>query len=273
MPRPFERTLDEMAAFLGAGLEAEKTARRKGLLQAVDPRARLLAAAGALAAVAFARHLPTLAALFLAGAFVAWRSAVPLWPLLRRVMAVTALFSGVAALPAILHAVTPGPTAVHLPGGWAVTTPGLVTAGRLVLRSSASVLITLTLVSATPWHRVMASLRALGTPAAAVHVLGIGYRYVFLLLEEARSMLVAREARRVGRLTGRQARREMSGAAGALMARSLETAEEVHRAMQARGFTGDVRTMNRPRPLASDAVFLFSVACLLAALLVVDRGL
>lgn len=273
MPRPFERTLDEMAAFLGAGLEAEKTARRPGMLQAVDPRVRLLAAAGALLAVAFARHLPTLAVVFLAVFSVGWRSGVAMWPLMRRVILVTALFAGVAALPAVLSPVTPGPAVVRLPGGWSVTSPGLVTAARLVLRSSASVLITLTLLSVTPWHRILASLRALGVPVAAVAVLGIGYRYVFLLIEEARSALLAREARRVGRFTGAQARREMSGAAGALMSHSLATAEETHRAMQARGFTGDVRTLEAGRPLAADGAFLLSVACLLAALLVMDRGL
>ena len=86
-------------------------------------------------------------------------------------------------------------------------------------------------------------------------------------------MLVAREARRVGRLTGAQARKEMGGAAGALMMRSLDTAEQVHNAMRARGFAGVARTLEAPRPLLADAAFLLSAACLVAALTVVDRGL
>ena len=100
MNRPFERTLDEMAAFLGAGYEAERTACRDGLLQRVGPRARLLAAMGALVAVAFARHPLTLAIMFCVVLLVAGRSAVPLWPLIRRVVTVTALFAAVAALAA-----------------------------------------------------------------------------------------------------------------------------------------------------------------------------
>jgi energy-coupling factor transporter transmembrane protein EcfT len=73
-----------------------------------------------------------------------------------------------------------------------------------------------------------------------VVLLGMTYRYIFLLLETAREMSEAREVRQVGTLEARDARRLAAATAGVLLARTLAVSGEVHTAMQARGFRGEV---------------------------------
>jgi len=252
MPIRFDRTLEEFSTVLGASLEAERAARAPGFLQRRDPRAKILSAALLLLAVALARRPGTLAVLYVAAFAVAAASRLPLARLLRREWLIAGVFTGVIALPALFTAVTPGPVIVRLPGGLGISSTGVEAATRLLLRAVASIHIALTLTQTTRWNDLLAGLRGLGVPATAVTVLALCHRYIHLLVEEAREMLLGRAARRVGRLSGAAARREIAASAGALLLRSQETGMAVHAAMTARGYRGETRAAPPRRFSAAD---------------------
>src|SRR4029077_12628649 len=79
------------------------------------------------------------------------------------------------------------------------------------------------------------------------------YRYLFVISEEAQHMTRAAACRGAG-----LARLRFGAAAGALavlFARSHGRAEDIHRAMIARGFTGHFRTLGALHFRAGDAWF------------------
>lgn len=263
----FDRTLEEISTLLGASVEAERAARAGGWLQKRDPRAKILAAVILLLAAALVHRPPMLAALYLLTLGAAVSSRLPLGRLLRREWLIAGVFTGVIALPATFAAVTPGRILLPLPYGVSLSAPGVEAAARLLLRAVCSIHIVLTLSQSTPWPRVLSGLRGLGVPATGVAVLSMCHRYIYLLVSEAREMLLGREARRVGRISGAVARGQIAASAGTLLLRAQDTGAAVHAAMVARGYRGDIRALEEPRPAAADAALVIAAA-LLAALLI-----
>jgi cobalt/nickel transport system permease protein len=166
------------------------------------------------------------------------------------------LFTAVIALPATTNWVSPGhplltfwqgsPVALgpfHLPGTLAITEPGLLSAAHLVLRVTAVVSFAVLLTLTTRWNDLLRSLRVVRAPKMFVFVLAVAYRYVHLLARLLRDVLLARKSRLVGPSRGAENRRFLGASAAALFGKSQAMGEQVHSAMLARGYQGEVYTL------------------------------
>lgn len=260
-----ERTIDGGAALLRQVMFGEQVAAQRGLLQQVDPRAKLVGLFVMLLAAALLRNIAALAVVYLLTLVAAALSGLPLASYVKRVWLFVPLFTLVVVLPATLSIVTPGDVVVPLwtwhgqPQGF--TAQGLATAALLVSRVAVSISLAVLLTLTTPWVRLLAALRALGVPRMFVLVIGMAYRYVFLLLGSVTEMYEARRARSVGaQRHDRSARSFLSATAGTLFGRSRLLSEQVHDAMVARGYRGDARPLQVLRFTASDLVFGLVVA-------------
>jgi cobalt/nickel transport system permease protein len=187
-------------------------------------------------------------------------SAVPPGRIIRQVWLAVLAFTGLIALPAIF--LVPGEPVLSLPGGLDVTGQGLRSAAFLILRSEASATLTFLVIMTTPWPHVLKALRHLGVPRGAVMILGMTHRYVFILAQEASDMFEARRSRMVGRIAPSEARHMATGIAGALLERSLAMSTEIHLAMVARGYRGEVHLLDEPRFYRQDGVVLAAAALL-----------
>lgn len=248
-PRGFiEKTLGDLSGALEQSLFAEDLARRPGWLQALDPRAKLLGALAVLLAVSLAHNLVVIAALYLLTLPVALASQVPMGFYLKRVWLFMPFFTGIIALPALFNVFTPGPallTLIATPGfTLSVTQPGAVTAAFLLLRVGTSVSIGVLLVLTTRWASLLKALHVLHVPQVFVLILGMTYRYIYVLLQSANDMFLARKSRVVGRVSGSDDRRWLTASMGVLLSRSYRLSDEVYLAMQSRGFRGEVQIMD-----------------------------
>ena len=137
----------------------------------------------------------------------------------------------------------------------------------LLLKSYLSAFAVLLLVSTTRLSVLLHGLERLGVPRFLLMVTQFLYRYLFVISEEAQHMRAAALSR--GSSGGGMDRRTRLQAAGsavaALFARSYARAEEIHRAMLARGFSGEFRTLDPLRLGAADV--LFGIAAALAPIL------
>ena len=134
----------------------------------------------------------------------------------------------------------------------------------LVEKSYLSTVAVLLLASTTPLPLLLGGMERLGIPRLLVLVAQFLYRYLFVLSEQAQHMRLA-AACREGRARNRR-RSGFSAATGTLavlFARSYERAEGIHRAMQARGFSGRFALLHTPRFGARDGVFLLVVSAFL----------
>ncbi len=254
-----ERTTAGFVDAMEHAFYAEQTARAEGLLQRLDPRVKLLGILALIVPAAASRSFAVIAGLFAVAIVLAALSHVSFGVLLKRVWIAVLLFTGVIALPAPF--VTPGRVVYHLPVlGWSVTAQGLASAGYLVLRVETAATLCVLLVLTTPWNHVLKTLRVLHVPAVMVTILGMTYRYLFLVLQSAHDMFESRRSRMIGELTGRERRRVAVSSAGVLMSKTFDLSNEVYLAMQSRGYRGDVPTLDEFQVRALDWAMLAAFA-------------
>ena len=196
---------------------------------------------GLIFAAAASQKLSVTAALFVAGLLLAWASRV-LNPIFRLWLGVLC-FTGAVVLPALI--LTPGHAVWRLPGaGWLITDHGLQSALGLIVRAETTATLAALLVLTTRWGHLLNALRVLRIPALLVVILGMTYRYIFVLLGIARDFFEARRVRTVGRLADAQRRQMAASSAAMLLGKSVQLSGEVYEAMQARGFRGEVCTLD-----------------------------
>jgi cobalt/nickel transport system permease protein len=161
-----------------------------------------------------------------------------------------------AALP-LLVTVAGTPLATVRLGGWAVTfsESGTERFVSTVAKSWISVQAAILLATTTPVQGLLVAMRAVRVPRLLVAVIGLMWRYLFVLADEAGRLLRARAARS-GASSQRGARaggsiawraRATGGMAGSLFLRSLERADRLYAAMVSRGYDGETRALPAPR--------------------------
>jgi cobalt/nickel transport system permease protein len=110
-----------------------------------------------------------------------------------------------------------------------------------------------TLISLTGFNAVCAALLKFRVPRPFVVQLLFSHRYIFVLTDEAYSMLRARSLRApASRLL---ALKTFIPLTGNLLLRSLGRAERIYRAMCCRGFDGQIRLVRPMRLAAGDVIF------------------
>jgi cobalt/nickel transport system permease protein len=238
-----ERTLASFVDALEHAFYAEELARKDGLLQKLDPRVKIVAILPLIVIAALARQLWVIAALFAVAVAVALLSHVPLGTLAKRVWLGVLFFTGLISFPALF--LTPGQAIYSLPLlGWTVTAQGLRAAMYLTMRAETAATFSVLLVLCTPWSNVLKALRVLRLPVVLVVVLGMTYRYIFLLLRNAHDMFISRKSRMVGHLDARKQRRAATASAGVLMTKTIQLSGDVYLAMRSRGFQGEVYVLD-----------------------------
>lgn len=178
-------------------------------------------------------------------------------------------------LPFTLAAVTtafstPGETLFTLPYlEVGVTDQGLIRFGSIVARSWLSVQTAILLSATTKFPDLMHALRHLKIPTILVSTISFMYRYLFVLLEEARRLIRARSARSA-KLPGKKSGTSLSqnvkiggSMVGQLFLRSIERSERIYQAMQDRGYRGHLLTLNPHVMQAKDWLALGGGALLL----------
>lgn len=238
-----ERSLAAFVDALEHAFYAEELAKKNGLLQKLNPRIKIVAILPLIVVAALARRLWVVAALFGLAVVVALLSNVPLLTLAKRVWLGVLTFTGFISLPALF--LTPGRAIYTLPIlDWIVTAQGLRAAIYLIMRAETAATFSVLLVLCTRWSDVLKALRVLRLPIVLVVILGMTYRYIFLLLRNAHDMFTSRKSRMVGRLGAREQRQVVTASAGVLMSKTLQLSGDVYLAMRARGFQGEVYVLD-----------------------------
>jgi cobalt ECF transporter T component CbiQ len=238
-----EQTLATLIRKTERALFAEELAQTDGLLQKLDPRVKIVGLLALILATSLARNVFTILFIFAVAVLLAVLSRVPVRILATRAWLGALFFTGMIALPAIF--LTPGDALFRLPLlGWTITAQGITTAVYLISRVETTVTLSLLLVLCTLWTHVLKALRVLRVPVVFVVILGMTYRYIFVMLETAQNMFEARQSRLVGALGASESRRIAAASVGVLLSKSFYLNSEVYLAMQSRGFRGEVYTLD-----------------------------
>lgn len=250
-----DKTLRRLSRFFSDSLLREETARRPGILQQVDPRARLLCTLLFLVSVSLARSIPVLlahAALpFLALAL----SRIRPRELLGAGLLVALVFSVLMAAPATLNVFADGRVILPLlsleqewrygpyvlPQVIGISREGLFTAATFLLRVLSSVAAVLWLTLSTRWMDLLRSLRFLRLPPMFVQVIGMTVRYLHAFHRHSEEIHLGKKSRSICRSPLSRERAWVGSRIACAWERGLVLAEEVGHAMAARGFSGEAR--------------------------------
>ena len=267
-----EKTLSGAVGVMRSAMFGEDVAQQRGFLQRIDPRVKIVSFLGLLIVTAFVRNIPTLVVMYVATVVLAIVSALPVGFFIKRVWLFIPIFTGIIVIPAMFSFITPGTIILPL-WHWnghevGITSQGLTGAGLLITRVATSVSLVVLLTLTTPWTKLLAGLRALYVPRIFILIIGMAYRYIFLLLNSVTDMYTSRKARSVGNDQGdyKEGQRFVAATAGALFGKAHALSEEVHMAMVSRGYAGDAKTYSAFTVGAIDVVF--AVGCIVAAALV-----
>lgn len=277
--RPLRKAIAGIGSLIAEMAAGRETAEASGLLQAIDPRAKVVGLL-ALVVVATLIHRPvTLAVAYVLVLLLAAASQIPLRRLARVWLAIP-LFSAAIILPATLNVVTPGnPVSVlwrpgvpslgpwHMPAYFAVTDAGLVVAARFVLRTAVCVTLALLLTLTTRPDRLFRGLRAVGVPRLFVMLLSMMERYLLVLLRVAEEIHLAKRSRSITAGTVREEQAWVGAGVGSLFRRTQSLGNDVYLAMLSRGYTGEVHLLDDPPLKSRDRIFGIAVLAVGAALL------
>ncbi len=162
------------------------------------------------------------------------------------------------ALPFALAAVTaifslPGqPLAEFDLGPWhlVATDAGLLRFASIMVRAWLSVQVAILLMAVTLFPDLIHAFEHLRVPRSLTMVVAFLYRYLFVLTDEVLRLMRARQSRSaafVGQKSGGSVfwRARVAGnMAGQLFLRSYERSDRIYNAMRARGYEGQIRTLN-----------------------------
>lgn len=276
------RTLDGLFKFLGETLTSESCSRKKGLLQSLDPRAKLVSILALIVATTTVHDLNILLIVYALILAFALMSKISLAFFIERVWLFIPIFTGVIILPMIFNVVMPGDPLVNiisfganahlgplgLPESIYITKQGLLSALTFTIRVATCVSAIVLLFLTTPQERLFKSFRSLGVPRVYVLTLDMCYRYIFLFVDVIRGMFIAKKSRTIKYGGTLAEQRWVAGGIGYTMIKTLDLSDKVHKAMIARGFTGDVKIMEdfrfRPRDYVATVVVLsFSILLVL----------
>ena len=248
-----EKTIGAFSRFFDESSYTEGYASKRGLLQFVDPRFKLVGMLWLVVCVVFVDRVEWILAILGVTILLAVASNVKLGYYLKRVWLFIPLFTLVIAVPAMFNFIVPGqPLFILLSRGqslgpivspWTIslTVPGVQGAILFVLRTGTAVSFVILLALTTRWTDLLASLQSLKVPKAFVMILGMTYRYVFVLVGIAQDMSFALRSRTLSPERSGDVREWLGATIGVLFRRSMNMSELVNLSMISRGYDGRVR--------------------------------
>ena len=281
-----ERTIDSAAGFLSEAFLSESVAKRRGLLQALDPRIKLITLLALIVCVSLMRLPLTIWGVYFFTLLLAVASAVPLGFFIKRVWLFIPIFSAVIVIPALFNVVTPGEPLwtvfhlgrshdfgpFHVPEAIAVTRQGVITAVTFIGRVTASVSLAVLLTLTTRWNELLRALGVLGIPRIFILILGMAYRYIIHLITIVQNIHIARKSRTLRYDTTGAEQKWVASRMGYFFRRTYVMSQDVHMAMLSRGFSGDVRALSVFTINKYDYAWCMFVAAFCALALLADHG-
>lgn len=229
---------------------------RSSSLFSFDPRVKMACVISLVVVTAFLRSLEAVVIVLAFSIALVLASKVPL----RHVWKSLSIALPFAVVPAAALYFTSGPL------------PALT----MALRILASVLTLTVLVTTTPLFDVIKTLRWYRSPRLLNSLILFTYRFIFVLLDEMDRMKIARVARGYtgrGSLLSREVFRTISYTIGMIFVRSHKRAVNMYDALLARGYTGEVNTIDEMRVRGRDVALAITFFMVGAFSIIAQVGL
>lgn len=252
------QSLRDIAEGAEALVYVEDLSAKRGILQAINPIAKLVAITAMIIASLFIVQLQYLLAVCVVPLILAVASRIPLKHFFSRTMLIPA-FAVVISIP-VLFMTAGTPVWSTSVGGLnlAITYEGVTRFLVFAVRVWFCVASLTLLILSTGFDRTLKMLASIKVPTLIIQLFALTYRYFFVSIHEVQSVLIAKEARTYvhRRTLNLQALKDLGAVLSSLFIRTYERSERVYLAMKARGFEiGNDNKLSMPRLQVRDVAF------------------
>lgn len=250
---------------------SERFSAVDGFLQGIDPRVKFCCFIAFILTAVSARTLTSLVILFILVIVLSVASRIPLRFFFLRTTIFIPIFAAVIALPLLF--ITPGRQLAII--GYdkyfvSITWEGIYKAMHFTLRIWVCVASLTLLALTTRFSRLVHAMEKFRMPKVFVAMTAITYRFIFFFINEAYRMVLAREARTVRKEGRSLIMKSLARIMSTLFIRAYERGERVYLAMTARGYTGEVKSIDEMRCSRKDRVFGFASVLVCFTILLVE---
>jgi len=237
-----ERSIAGALSFLKESVFSDEYALKKGFLQSIDPKIKVVSFLLVLIAMLFIRHSIILLCFYILCLMLAWLSKINIKFFLKRTWIFIPLFSLFIAVPALFSVFTPGDAIVTFKiakASFVITSQGLSGAVLFVMRVVTSVSFAVLLSITTRHFELLRTLRVFKIPQVFVMTLGMCYRYIFLFVEIVENTYTAIKSRVGAKVHYKKGQHIVAWNIAHLWSRSCQFNEDVYKAMLSRGYRGE----------------------------------
>jgi cobalt ABC transporter, permease protein CbiQ len=235
---------------------SDEIANKKGLMQSLDPRVRLLSIILLIVIANLGNSLYYMAIMLVYSLILAVLSKIPMKSYIARISAVSIVFTGIVLIPSLFNVVRPGKPLIYITGSLYITKGGTLSALIFIMRSFVSLSFIYILTLSTKWIEILKALRYFKLPKVFSATLDISLRYITLFLDVASNMFLARKSRSVGKSKGKSERKFVASSMGNLLIKSEQLSDDVYNAMISRGYKGEYKTINDFKISRSDIIWI-----------------
>lgn len=215
-------------------------------LKLKDPLQKLVFALMTLSVSLWAKHgLISVMVIFIMGGITVLKGGTPLRYFIKLLLVpMSFLLIGVFTVAVNMSEKPEGfLAAISVAGTWiGFSHTGLQDALQLFLRALGAVSCLYFLSLTTPMVDLLAALRRLGAPKILVELMGLVYRFIFVLLETAETIYNAQSCR-LGYSSLSTGYRSLGSLASMLFIRSYKRSDELYTALEARGYEGELNVL------------------------------
>lgn len=245
---------------------SDATSTKKGIMQLLDTRIKLISVFILIIIVNLGKTIPFLSIFLIYTILLARFSKIPLKAYIVRVSAVSIFFTGIVLIPSLFNVVKEGQPLVYFTKNFYITKEGLKSAIVFMMRSFISLSFVYILSLSTKWVEILKAFRAFKLPRIFTATLEMALRYIFLLLEIAINMFLARKSRNVGKSNSSEGRKFVASAMANVLIKSQQLSDDVYNAMISRGYKGEYRTISNFKITFYDYIWISFNITLLSVL-------
>jgi energy-coupling factor transporter transmembrane protein EcfT len=247
--------LDYVSDIIKTGYTNAELANKKGILQRIDPRIKLLFLMFYIIIISIKRDI--LSELIIAGfvLFLAVISSLDIFSFYKKVFFMSFIFGFVIALPSSLNLFNSGRVILpivefsktrdlwfyHIPKIIGFTHEGVLGVIMLTLRVMNSLALSFLIVSATRFEEFIKALKLFKVPDTMLVIITLMYKYVFIFAKTVQDMYLAKKSRFIGKIYDKQTMQWMASRIVFLFKKTQKKYENIFNAMISRGFADDIK--------------------------------
>jgi cobalt/nickel transport system permease protein len=249
-----DKSIKQIAGIIKSSYVYWETSEKNGLFQRLDPRVKVVFMIYFILIVSLLRSIYAELAIAAFIFILVILSRLDILQLYKRILFFSCIFGFLIAAPSALNIITPGEIimpvaefdrAYHfwiysIPREIGVTREGGFGVAMLTLRVANSLSISLLVIHTTPFFEIIRALKVFRVPDTLLMIIILSYKYIFILARTVEDMYLAMKSRLAGPVESGKIRALIAGRVFFIFKKSYLTYEETFRAMQGRGFSGDM---------------------------------